>query len=610
MFGARFAATLGTGLVTYRTAEEILEIDVGALQGPGLFEAPMSPLFHRALSRWVTGVRLTPYPPGTTCGTPGRIPCHLVPFHPVAGVHRPTYASAMSADWWASTVVYQVYPRSFSDSTGNGIGDLPGITARLGHLADLGVGAVWLSPFYRSPMADFGYDIADHCAVDPLFGTLDDFDTLVATAHGLGIRVLVDFVPNHTSDEHPWFTASRSSPDDPKRNWYVWRDPAPDGGPPNNWVASWGGGPAWTLDPATGQYYLHCFLDRQPDLDWSNPEVVAAMHDVLRFWLDRGVDGFRADVVHLIGKDPQLADDDPELIPLPHVVLNHRSEAHPLLRDIRHLLDAYPHAPAVVGEVFLLDTDAMAEYYGHGDELHLSFNFAPLFAPWDAALWRGHIERTEAALAPRQAWPTWALSNHDVPRHRTRYGGSEATARCAAVLLMCLRGTPFMYAGEELGLSDADVPADQQVDPGGRDGCRAPLPWTRQAPHGWPGQKPWLPWPPEAGDHSAEAQVGDASSMFHLYRRLIALRSSHDALVSGDLQLLDTPDGVVGWRRIDPAGASDVTVLVNFTGRPISVDTGDTPSLQILLSSDGQGEGESYVGVLGADQAVVLIGPT
>lgn len=520
----------------------------------------------------------------------------------------------MSADWWTSTVVYQVYPRSFSDSTGNGIGDLPGITARLGHVADLGAGAIWLSPFYRSPMADFGYDISDHCAVDPLFGTLDDFDTLVSTAHGLGLRVLLDFVPNHTSDQHPWFAASRSSRHDPQRDWYVWRDPAPDGGPPNNWVASWGGGPAWTFDPTTGQYYLHCFLSQQPDLNWANPEVVTAMHEVLRFWLDRDVDGFRADVVHLIGKDPLLGDDDPDLIPLPHVVLNHRPEAHPLLRDLRHLLDAYPHAPAMVGEVFLLDTNAMAEYYGNGDELHLSFNFAPLFSPWDAGLWRRHIGRTEQALAPRQAWPTWALSNHDVPRHRSRYGGSEDVARSAAVLLMCLRGTPFMYAGEELGLTDADVPADQQVDPGGRDGCRAPVPWTRAAPHGWPGDQPWLPWPPDPGAASAEAQRQDPASMYHLYRRLIALRNAHGALLSGDQQLLDTPDGVVGWRRFDPDGTRHVTVLVNFGGEPVDVvdepdrDGENAAMLLVILSSDGLGEHTAFTGRLGANQSVVLAG--
>jgi alpha-glucosidase len=513
----------------------------------------------------------------------------------------------MTPEWWTSAVVYQVYPRSFSDSTGNGVGDLVGVTNRLDHLAELGVGALWLSPFYRSPMADFGYDIADHCAVDPLFGTLADIDALIAAAHDRGIRVLVDFVPNHTSDEHPWFVASRSSRDDPKRNWYVWRDPAPDGGPPNNWVASLTEAPAWTLDPSTGQYYLHCFLDRQPDLDWSNPEVVAAMHDVVRFWLDRGVDGFRADVVHLIGKDPELADDDPELIPLPHVVLNDRPETHPLLRDLRSLLDAYPHQPAMVGEVFLLDTAAMAEYYGNGDELHMSFNFAPLFSPWDARMWRGHIARTESALGSRHAWPTWALSNHDVPRHRTRYGGSEAVARAAAVLLLTLRGTPFMYAGEELGLTDAVVPPGQQLDPGGRDGCRAPVPWDRAAPHGWPGADPWLPWPPDPGDHSAEAQRAEPGSMFHLYRRLIALRSSRAALLSGDLELLDAGDHAVAWRRVDPTGDDHVTVLVNFSSEPVEVAV--DAELHVVLSSDGTGDNAPYTGTLGAHQAVVLARP-
>ena len=244
--------------------------------------------------------------------------------------------------WWQTGVFYQIYPRSFADTDGDGIGDLAGVRAHLDHLAWLGVDALWLSPFYRSPMADFGYDVSDHCAVDPLFGDLDDIDGVIDDAHERGLKVIVDWVPNHTSDQHPWFVASRSGRDDPKRDWYVWRPPAADGGPPNNWVAAFGDEPAWTLDEATGEYYLHCFLPEQPDLDWSNPEVVAAMHDVARFWLDRGVDGFRLDVVHLIGKDPELADDPAELLPIPHVALNDRPETHPLLRGIRSLLDSYP----------------------------------------------------------------------------------------------------------------------------------------------------------------------------------------------------------------------------------------------------------------------------
>jgi alpha-glucosidase len=327
--------------------------------------------------------------------------------------------------WWKSAVVYQIYPRSFADTDGDGVGDLEGIRHRLDHLAWLGVDALWLSPVYRSPMADFGYDISDFCAIDPLFGSLDDFDHLLADAHSLGIKLILDWVPNHTSDQHPWFVDSRSARDAPKRDWYVWRDQRPGGKPPNNWVASFAPEPTWTHDPATDQSYLHLFLPGQPDLNWGNPEVEAAMHDVLRFWLDRGVDGFRADVVHCIGKDPSLPDDPPELAGLPHSVLHDEPLTHDLLRRIRALLDGYPGERMMVGEVYLLDIDRMATYYGDGagDELNLSFNFLPVHSPWDAGIWRDHLASTEQALAPRGGWPTWVLSNHDVPRHRTRYSG-------------------------------------------------------------------------------------------------------------------------------------------------------------------------------------------
>lgn len=487
-------------------------------------------------------------------------------------------------------VAYQIYPRSFADSDGDGVGDLAGIIAHLDHLVWLGVDALWLSPFYRSPMADFGYDIADHCAVDPRFGTLADADRLVAEAHERGLRVLVDWVPNHTSDAHPWFVAARSSPDDPHRDWYVWRDPAPDGGPPNNWMASWGGLPAWTLDPASGQYYLHCFLPSQPDLNWAHPGVVAAQHEVLRFWLDRGVDGFRADVVHLIGKDSDLGDDPTEVAGLPHVVLNDRPETHPLLRDVRHLLDAYPHAPAMVGEVFLLDTDAMAAYLGDGDELHLAFNFPPLFSPWSARHWRRHLETTEAAVGARGGWPTWALSNHDVPRTATRLAAGpdtgERIARAAAVLLLTLRGTPFLYAGEELGLPDSEVPPDAVVDPGGRDGCRGPLPWVTAPPHGWEGSTPWLPFCADADRYSVEAQHRDPTSTLHLYRHLLRIRRARPSLRRGALELLETPEGVVGWRRSDPGDPEGgVTTLVNFTDATVQLDD-SLPLGPLVISSD------------------------
>ncbi|MDP9387234.1 MAG: alpha-amylase family glycosyl hydrolase, partial [Actinomycetota bacterium] len=428
----------------------------------------------------------------------------------------------MAEPWWKTGVVYQVYPRSFCDTSGDGVGDLEGLRRRLDHLSWLGVDAVWLSPIFPSPMRDFGYDVADYCDVDPVFGSLADLDRLVAEAHARDIRVLLDWVPNHTSDQHPWFRESRSSTTNPRRDWYVWR-PGPPDRPPNNWVAAFTAGPAWTWDPTTEQWYLHLFLPEQPDLNWANPEVVGAMHAVLRFWLDRGIDGFRVDVVHGLGKDPALPDDPPELGGTPHSSINDHPSTHALLRDLRRLVDTYPGDRMLVGEVYLLDTAKVATYYGRGDELHLAFNFPPLFAPWDAGAWREEIERAEAELGPRGAWPTWVLSNHDTPRHRTRYGSDERAA-VAAVLLLTLRGTPFLYAGEELGLEDAVVPPRRQVDPGGRDGCRAPIPWDAGPAHGWATPDPWLPWPPHADRRNAEILAADDASVLHLYRRLLAAR--------------------------------------------------------------------------------------
>lgn len=503
--------------------------------------------------------------------------------------------------WWMTAVVYQIYPRSFADTNGDGVGDLEGVRAHLDHLEWLGVDAIWLSPFYPSPMKDFGYDVSDYCDVDPLFGDLDAFDRLVADAHERSIRVVIDWVPNHTSDQHPWFIESRSSKDNAKRDWYVWRDPV-DGQPPNNWIAAFTNGPAWTFDEATGQYYLHCFLPEQPDLNWGNPDVVDAMHEVARFWLDRGVDGFRIDVVHLLGKDPDLSDNPAELAAIPHSGLNHRPETHALLRDLRTLLDSYDGDRMMVGEVYLLDTTMVATYYGQRDELHLAFNFPPLYTPWNAAKWRKQIEVTRRELDPLDAWPTWVLSNHDNTRHRDRYGGSEARARAAAVLLLGLRGTPFLYAGEELGLRDAVVPPERVVDPGGRDGCRAPIPWDSSPEHGWGTVDPWLPWPPEAETRNAERLRVDGTSILHLYRRLLAARRSSPALHLGELAIIDdVADGVLAWER--RSGRDRRIVAVNFTDEPV-----DTPGIDgtVEVSSDGAGEGEPFAGRLAPDRAVIV----
>ncbi|MHB1912062.1 MAG: alpha-amylase family glycosyl hydrolase [Acidimicrobiales bacterium] len=502
----------------------------------------------------------------------------------------------MSTPWWQEAVVYQIYPRSFSDADGNGVGDLEGIRRHLDHLAWLGVDAIWISPFFTSPMADYGYDVADYCNVDPLFGSLADFDRLLEDSHRLGLRVLIDWVPNHSSDQHPWFLESLAGPTSSRRDWYYWREGAGPGRPPNNWRAAFIGGPAWTWDPRSRQWYLHSFLPQQPDLNWGNPDVVAAMHDTLRFWLDRGVDGFRIDVVHLLGKDPALPDG-----PGRQPAITDRWTTHSRLRDLRRLLDSYPGERTSVGEVYILDTAAVASYYGQNDELHMAFNFPPLHAPWEAGAWRQCIVDTLGALGPRGAWPTWVLSNHDTPRHRTRYG-SEARARAAAVLLLTLRGTPFLYAGEELGLEDAVVEETEARDPGGRDGCRAPVPWTSDAGRGWP-VPPWLPWPPDPEIRNAEAQRQEPDGILHLYRRLLALRRAREALRFGDLTLLDCPEGVVGYRR--STSVEEIVVLVNFSAAALEVDVPGGP-FRVDLSSHSASESGPWEGHLGADQAVIL----
>ena len=502
--------------------------------------------------------------------------------------------------WWREAVFYQVYPRSFADADGDGVGDLAGILDHVDHLADLGIDAVWLSPFYESPMRDNGYDVSDHCAVDPVFGTLEDFDALVAALHDRGIRLIVDFVPNHVSSDHPWFVASRSSRDDPKRDWFIWADPKPDGSPPTNWIASFTEESAWELDEATGQCYLHLFLPEQPDVNWANPEVEAAQLDVLRFWIDRGVDGFRMDVLNAIGKDPDPRDVPDDLAGLPHVVLTHHPEtAMPLIRRIREVVDPPGVDRFIVGEIVTGDLHQQASYCGDGDGVSCAVNFASVWAPWDRDAWRLLIAGMEEAYADVAAtWPSYVLSNHDNVRHRTRYGGAEARARAAAVLLLTLRGTPFLYQGEELGLEDADVPEHLALDPGGRDGCRAPIPWSAEPPHGW-GAEPWLPFPPEAGVRSAEAQRGDAGSVLSLYRAVLAARKASPALRRGSLELLDSPPEVLAFRRV--RGDDERTVLVAFGG-PVDVDAGG----EVVVSSSGRGTGEAFGGHLDGDQAVVL----
>jgi alpha-glucosidase len=483
--------------------------------------------------------------------------------------------------WWARGVIYQIYPRSFADSNGDGIGDLAGITARLDYLNDgtdgsLGVDAIWLSPFYPSPMADYGYDVADYTNVDPMFGTLADFDRLLQTAHRRAIKVIIDWVPNHTSDQHPWFIESRSSRDSPKRDWYVWRDPAPDGGPPNTWRSSFRAvGPAWTFDEATGQYYLNSFLPQQPDLNWDNPQVREAMHDVLRFWLDRGVDGFRIDVIFKLGKDPELGDHEPGR--------RHDEDwptVHERLREIRALVDEYEDR-MIVGEVYLLDLRQLVEYINTGDELHLAHNFVFVHLPWDARAFRTSVEEFEE-LAEQRAWPAWFLENHDHSRVATRYASNEdptsgqRRVRVALTLVCAMRGTPFIYQGEELGLPDAAIPPERVVDVDGRDGERAPIPWRRPsragAGAGFTVGNPWLPIVDDAERLSVESQLRDPNSTLAFTRRLIRLRASAAALQSGAQRSVDAARVVFCFVR--ELERERFAVVLNFSSHrtPAGID--------------------------------------
>ena len=527
----------------------------------------------------------------------------------------------MSA-WWQEAVFYHVYPRSFQDGNGDGVGDLAGIIGRLDYLSEtLGVDAVWLSPFYPSPMADFGYDVADYCGVDPLFGDLGDFDRLLAAAHERGLRLVVDLVPNHTSDRHPWFLESRSSRHSPRRDWYVWKDPGPGGGLPNNWQSLFDG-PAWEWDATTGQYYLHSFLAEQPDLDWRNPAVRAAMHGVMGFWLDRGVDGFRIDVADFLMKDPEFGDDPPPAAPVSDteadgdVPATLRSRAHPdihgVFREIRALLDGYRPQRLAIGEIHEYDWSRWASYYGSDDELHLPFNFSMLHARWRADGFRRRVEALEASLPP-VAWPNYVLGSHDEPRLAGRFG--EGPSRVAAMLLLTLRGTPTLYYGDELGLPQLEIPPERQQDPlgrrvpgQGRDGCRTPMPWDG-APNGGfcpAGVMPWLPLGPAAAERNVEAELADPRSHLSLYRALLALRRRSPALRRGAYQAIESvPPGCFAYRRTHP-GAEAMTVVLNFL--PADVEVGGLPPGRIVASTCPDRENELVPGRLrlGPDEGVVI----
>ena len=542
----------------------------------------------------------------------------------------------MSRPWWQTDVVYQIYPRSFQDSNGDGVGDLPGITSRLGYLADLGVGAVWLSPFYPSPQADFGYDVSDYCGVDPQYGTLDDFDALTARAHELGLRVIVDLVPNHSSQAHAWFQESRSSRESPRRDWYIWRDPAPDGGPPNNWLSIFGG-PAWSLDEATGQYYLHTFLEEQPDLNWRNPDVVDAMMDVARFWMRRGADGFRLDAVLFMGKHPDLPDLPPrteapalhkptgEYDTLEHLYDTADPVVHDYFRRFRETVDGFASESGdgrdrvTIGELHEFDLGVWASYYGQPDgrgaldELHMPYNFGLLNTPWTAEGLRGHVDAIEAAL-PDGAWPNYVLGNHDERRLASRLGPENA--RLATLLLLTLRGAPTLYYGDELAMPEVDVPLDQRKDPWGfrsglpelsRDGCRTPMAWDASPTAGFSSAPPDALWLPLHDDHETRnvaVQGGDPDSTLSFTRRALGVRRRLDALQSGGYAPLDgVPDDVFAFRR-----GGDVLVLLHVGDGTAEVALPAEQARVELATHDRQLEGETRGArvTLGPHEGLVL----
>lgn len=535
--------------------------------------------------------------------------------------------------WWQRGVIYQVYPRSFADSNGDGIGDLGGVLARLDYLQWLGIDAIWFSPIFPSPMKDFGYDVADYVGIHPDFGTLDDMDAVIDAAHARGIKVILDLVANHTSDQHPWFLEARSSRDNPKRDWYLWRDPAPDGGPPNNWLAYFGG-PAWTLDDASGQYYMHNFLPEQPELNWRNPAVAEAIFDSLRFWFDRGVDGFRMDVIDRIIKDAQFRDNpvNPHwregqhqagnpVARLLRVYSEAQPEIHEYMRAFRRVFNEYENRVAI-GEVeYSLPPHKLAEFYGQdigdgarGDELHLPFNFRLIMLPWDPAAIKAHVDEYDGAL-PHHAWPNYVLGNHDVGRIASRVG--PAQARIAALLLLTLRGTPTLYYGDELGMVNVDIPPDKLQDPQGinipgtsRDPARTPMQWDASANAGFcpANVEPWLPLAPDYAQVNVAAQRDDPASMLSLVRGLLAYRRQTPALFGGRYYPVDgAPDGCFIFLR--QFNEQRCLVALNFTGEEKHLHLGRLGRGRLVISTRiGAAGGDVDLGALSLrpDEGVVI----
>ncbi|HEY0068411.1 MAG TPA: alpha-amylase family glycosyl hydrolase [Chloroflexia bacterium] len=523
--------------------------------------------------------------------------------------------------WWQKGVIYQVYPRSFMDSNGDGVGDLPGIQSRLDYLEWLGVDAVWLSPIYPSPMADFGYDVADYTGIEPMFGTMADFDRLLADIHRRGLKLVLDLVPNHTSDRHAWFLESRASRDNPKRDWYIWRDPAPGGGPPNNWLSAFGGS-AWQWDEPTRQYYLHSFAVEQPDLNWRNPEVEAAVFEAIRFWLDKGVDGFRVDVIYVMIKDALFRDNppNPDFVEgqdpshsQVHLYTNNRPEVHGIIRRMRQLFDEYDER-VIIGEIYLPYPELMRYYGSNLDEAHLPFNFQLILLPWQADIIRAAVSTYEALL-PELGWPNWVLGNHDQHRIATRVG--RAQARVAQMLLLTMRGTPTCYYGDELTMLDVDIPPEMVQDPQelgkpglglGRDPERSPMQWDSSPNAGFTTGKPWLPTAPDYTLYNVAAEREDPTSMLMLFRQLLALRRASPALSVGGYTDVpsDAPDIFSFMREHE---GERLLVVLNFSheARVFSMQSSDAVAEVALSTVPGRSGQVDLANVeLAADEGVVL----
>jgi alpha-glucosidase len=488
------------------------------------------------------------------------------------------------------------------DSNGDGIGDLQGIIDRLDYLVELGIDAVWISPIFASPMVDFGYDVSDYTDIHPMFGDMETFDRLLKEAHDRNLRVVLDYVPNHSSDQHPWFIESRSSRDNARRQWYIWRDPGPDGGPPNNWVAL-PGGSAWERDERTQQYYLHLFLKEQPDLNWRNPEVVEAMHSVLRFWLDRGVDGFRMDMAAFLIKHPDFPDNPPIREDSPLRVFGliqelaynmDQPKLHGIFRRFRSILDSYPGGRAMIGEMALFDLSRLVAYYGENlDEFHIPFNFITLFQPWDAQTMRGAIEAYYAAM-PAGATPNFVFGNHDFPRLATRFGPENH--RSAGMLLLTLWGIPTMYYGDELGMENVPVPPERRQDPLGighpeldigRDPVRTPMQWDASPSAGFApeGAKTWLPVADNHREVNVAAQREDRQSTLHFYQKLLKLRRTLPALHGGDFAFVEeVPPSIIAYTRCRES--ERLLVVINFGGDLCILDLSSlATSAGLLVSS-------------------------